>query len=52
MPVVDLRSERFDVRGELRNPFAGFSALRLRAGVTDYVHDEVEDGTVSTTFKN
>lgn len=29
-----------------------FSALRLRAGVTDYVHDEVEDGAVSTTFKN
>lgn len=52
VPVVDLRSERFDVRGELRNPFAGFSALRLRAGVTDYVHDEVEDGAVATTFKN
>ena len=52
VPVVDLRSERFDIRGELRNPFAGFSALRLRAGATDYAHDEVEDGAVSTTFKN
>ena len=52
VPVVDLRSERLDVRGELRNPFTGFSALRLRAGVTDYVHDEVEDGTIATTFKN
>lgn len=52
VPAVDLRSERFDIRGELRNPFAGFSALRLRAGVTDYVHDEVEDGAISTTFKN
>ncbi len=52
VPVVDLRSERFDIRGELRNPFAGVSALRLRAGVTDYVHDEVEDGAISTTFKN
>lgn len=52
VPVVDLRSERFDIRGELRNPFTGFSALRLRAGVTDYVHDEVEGGAVSTTFKN
>lgn len=52
VPVVDLRSERLDVRGELRDPFAGFSALRLRAGVTDYVHDEVEDGSVATTFKN
>ncbi|MDD2547639.1 MAG: TonB-dependent receptor [Burkholderiaceae bacterium] len=51
-PVVDLRSERVDLRGELRDPFAGFSALRLRAGVTDYAHDEIEDGAVSTTFKN
>ena len=52
VPVVDLRSERFDMRGELRNPFAGFSALRLRAGVTDYMHDEVEGGAIATTFKN
>lgn len=52
VPVVDLRSERFDVRGELRNPFAGFSALRLRAGVTDYRHDEIEDGAIGTTFTN
>ena len=52
VPVVDLRSERWDVRGELRDPFAGFSALRLRAGVTDYRHDEVEDGQIATTFRN
>lgn len=52
VPIVDLRSERFDIRGELRNPFTGFSALRLRAGVTDYVHDEVEGGAIATTFTN
>ena len=52
VPVVQLASKRFDIRGELRDPFTGFSALRLRAGVTDYVHDEVEDGAISTTFKN
>lgn len=52
VPVVDLRSERVDIRGELRDPFAGVSALRLRAGTTDYVHDEVEDGAVATTFRN
>ena len=52
VPVVDLRSERLDIRGELRNPFTGFSALRLRAGLTDYVHDEVEEGAIATTFKN
>ena len=52
VPIVDLRSERFDVRGELRQPFSGFSVLRLRAGVTDYAHDEIEDGAVATTFAN
>ena len=52
VPVVDLRSERLDIRGELRNPFTGFSALRLRTGVTDYRHDEIEEGAISTTFKN
>ena len=52
VPVVDLRSERLDVRGELRNPFANFTSLRLRAWVTDYQHDEIEDGAVATTFQN
>ena len=52
VPVVDMRSNRLDVRGELRNPFAGFSVLRLRGGLTDYRHDEIEGGSVSTTFKN
>ncbi|MGD9774773.1 TonB-dependent receptor domain-containing protein [Diaphorobacter sp.] len=52
VPVVDLRSERMDIRGELRNPFAGFTALRLRAGSTDYEHDEVEEGAIATTFRN
>jgi len=52
VPVVDLRSERFDLRGEWRNPFAGAEMLRLRAGTTDYVHDEVEEGEIATTFKN
>lgn len=52
VPVVDLRSERLDMRGEWRNPLAGISALRLRAGVTDYVHDELEDGAIGTRFTN
>lgn len=52
VPVVDMRSDRLDVRGEWRNPFTGFSAVRLRGGLTDYRHDEVEDGAIGTTFKN
>ncbi|MDE2415894.1 MAG: TonB-dependent receptor [Comamonadaceae bacterium] len=52
VPVVDMRSDRMDIRGELRDPFAGFTALRLRAGMTDYRHDEIEDGAIATTFRN
>lgn len=39
---VDLRSERFDLRGELRNPIPGIERVRLRGGFTDYRHDEIE----------
>ncbi|WP_228530011.1 TonB-dependent receptor domain-containing protein [Diaphorobacter caeni] len=52
VPVVDMRSNRLDVRGELRNPFSGFSVIRMRGGLTDYRHDEIEGGIVGTTFKN
>ena len=51
-PVVDLDSERWDVRGEYRNPVAGIEQVRLRASFTDYIHDEVEGSAVATTFKN
>lgn len=52
VPVVDLLSRRVDVRGELRNPFSGVERIRLRASHTDYAHDELEHGEVSTTFTN
>ena len=52
VPVVNLRSHRWDLRGEMRQPFAGIAAVRLRAGVTGYRHDEVEDGSIATTFRN
>ncbi len=51
-PIVDLVSKRVDVRGELREPFAGVERIRLRGGYTDYAHDEIDDGVVATTFTN
>lgn len=51
-PVVDLRSQRVDVRGELRQPFAGVERLSFRGGFTDYAHDEKEGDEVATTFTN
>lgn len=52
VPVVKLTSDRWDVRGEYRNPVAGIERVRVRASFTDYVHDELEEGTVSTSFRN
>ena len=59
VPVVKLDSDRWDVRGEYRNPMAGITKARLRASFTDYRHDELERqpndggrGVVATSFLN
>ncbi|WP_427788826.1 TonB-dependent receptor domain-containing protein [Brevundimonas diminuta] len=52
VPTVDLISKRVDVRGELQDPFAGIERIRFRGGFTDYRHDEIDAGVVSTTFTN
>ena len=51
-PWIDLKSERYDVRTELNEPFAGFKKLRAQASYTDYQHDEIEEDTIATRFKN
>lgn len=51
-PWVDLKSERYDFRTELAEPFKGFEKLRAHASYTDYKHDEIEEGTAETTFKS
>jgi len=52
VPTIKLRSRRVDVRGEVRDPFAGVRRIRLRGGFTDYAHDEIDQGVVGTTFSN
>ncbi len=52
VPFVKLRSERFDIRGEYRDPLPGFEKVRFRMSFTDYEHDEIEEEEVATTFKN
>ena len=51
-PWVDLKSERYDFRTELNDPFAGFQKLRAHASYTDYKHDEIEENEIMTTFKS
>lgn len=51
-PWVNLKSERYELRTELYDPFAGFSKLRAHTSYTDYKHDEIDDKTVETRFKS
>ena len=51
-PRVDLKSNRVDLRGEYRQPFAGISRIGWRAGFVDYRHNELEEGKIASTFKN
>lgn len=51
-PWVDLRMQRFDLRGEYLAPVTGIDKVRVRASKTDYEHDEIEGGQVATSFKN
>ena len=54
VPIVKLRSERFDIRNEFNDPLPGIEKMRFRMSFTDYEHDEIEqeEGAVPTTFKN
>ncbi len=51
-PTIDLGSQRFDLRGEYTDPFAGAGRIRFRLSDTDYRHREIEEGEVATTFIN
>lgn len=50
--AINLKSKRFDLRGEYADPFPGVSRIRFRANHTDYSHDEVDGDEVTTTFSN
>ncbi|HUP23194.1 MAG TPA: TonB-dependent receptor, partial [Thermoanaerobaculia bacterium] len=49
---IDMQQRRFDLRGERTKPFGAFRGFKVRLGVTDYEHVELEDGEVGTTFFN
>ena len=51
-PWIDMKTERYDFRSELNDPFAGFKKLRAQASYTKYQHDEIEDGNAMTTFNS
>ncbi|PRB77509.1 TonB-dependent receptor [Pseudomonas sp. MYb185] len=49
---IDMRQQRWDLRGEYQDPFAGFEKVRLRMAHTDYQHKEIEGSQVGTRFDN
>jgi iron complex outermembrane receptor protein len=48
----DLEQRRFDLHGQLDDPFPGFSAVKLSAGWRDYNHQEMEGDVIGTQFDN
>lgn len=49
---IDMTQRRYDLKGELRDLGAGWSAVRVRATHNDYRHQEFEpDGTPGTVFR-
>lgn len=50
---IDLKQDRTELEGELRDPLPGFSRIRVRLARTDYRHSEIEQtGEVATRFEN
>ncbi|MBP6057449.1 MAG: TonB-dependent receptor [Nitrosomonas sp.] len=50
---VDQTQARYNLSGELNNPFTGIEKLKVRTGYNDYKHKEIEStGEVATRFRN
>lgn len=52
--AIDMKQRRTDFRSETTRPFAIFKAAKIRFGIADYTHAEVDTTTrlPNTTFKN
>ncbi len=51
---IDMKQRRLDFRSEITEPFAAFKSAKIRFGLADYTHAEVDEttGLPNTTFKN
>ena len=50
--LIDLRSERVDVRGDFFDLLPGFADVRIRGSYTDYQHDEVDGPILYSRYRN
>ena len=49
---VDMNSKRFGVAGEMREVNTFIQGVKFKYGYTDYLHNELENGEIITSFKN
>ena len=49
---IDMDNDRFDFASEIRDLGTFFDRAKFRAAYTDYIHKEIENGSINTTFKN
>ena len=49
---IDMDNDRFDFASEISDLGSFFDRAKFRAAYTDYIHKEIEDGVINTTFKN
>ncbi|MBW8781925.1 MAG: TonB-dependent receptor [Verrucomicrobia bacterium] len=51
---IDMQQKRLDFRSEITRPFGLFKAAKVRFGLADYTHSEIDAGasTPNTTFHN
>nr|WP_247714306.1 TonB-dependent receptor [Qipengyuania aerophila] len=50
--LIDLRSERVDLRADLVDVLPGISDIRVRGSYTDYLHDEVDGPILYSRYAN
>jgi iron complex outermembrane receptor protein len=49
---IDMDNDRFDFASEITDLGTFFDRAKFRAAYTDYMHKEIENGSINTTFKN
>ena len=50
--TIDMKQRRLDLKGAIREPFGAFRGLKMRFGLSDYEHSELEGKQVGTRFDN
>jgi iron complex outermembrane receptor protein len=50
--TIDLRQRRFDLQGEITEPFGVFRGARIKLGTARYRHTELEGDEIGTVFRN